>query len=855
MQRYCFIILLLLSVFADLQAQLHYNIYVENPKGDPLEGVKVYSFPTRKLGEKAYDVGKAKYEGIANSGALDDSDLKNFDAVGGVVITQGNGRCQIQAYLSGVIILDGGDCSRGTYNFERYYVADYIKDKKSFDINLVLHGEDHISDKDKTAPWRKEGDVTKMDQVETTGIPAMSKIGKCLGRHGSNITITAGVDIDGEYARSDARFVAFPKIEFTSYKDSFIYLPPLVVKGEDFAKNRIRRMSFKQSRDLLDGFDYDAAVFLDDHQNDHVLYEQEVAITKGTLYRVPCILWYEDNNGVYHQDSLLFNDGKEAEPMRFLNWESARQFATIDPSRFQKQGSYSTSNTSADFNIQFVTGKAAINESDSLTVAQRDSLLRWVRKYKSKPGAQIEEIIVRGYSSPEGSESLNRRLSRDRANTIKSLLVSGLGGDVKVTTSFDSHDNIVPWDSIASKMLFMEDSTARRYAEEINLLVSGITSIDAQNRVIMANKELYAYVKNNKILETVRRVEIEASISEQKILEPHEIIDRYYNDPVFRETMVAPYQFYHLITYLVGKEDWNELYNVSKRAYELLRKEEYVTKTVRVSQDDSIAKLRNDYVPYPYAGYYYAVSAMRKGLVDTEILKPYLDDGPVDETGNSRRGNAGAINTLPFIVGQVLMYCQGENYDEADNLIAKYNLQAYPSLTGLIMFVLCLDGQYAERQDVRDYVMSTSIMNKAVILAALGKYNEALVVLYSSDVPKNDAKVEYLKAICHFNRLSSQQTNIEYSAGYSGRALYVAEDDDDNTAGQSRDDWAAPMLNAIRLEPSYAQYLERDGYFNNAYRQMIFYFLKRSQQGVAPDRIVAEYNALVSEMRKKSSKE
>lgn len=843
-------------MLADVQAQMHYNLSVETPNGDPLEGVKVYSFPTRKQGEKAYKLGVKNLEGIANSGQLYDADLKKCDAVGSVVITQGNGKCQVQAYPSGVIILDGFECSRGNYYFKLYYVADYLKDKTSFDIKLVLQGEDNIKSEDgKKILFVKKDSVTRMLQLEKTGTPAMARSGGRLGRHGRNITITKEVDIDGDYARSDARFVAFPKVEFTSHKDSARYLSPLVVKGKDFAKNRIRRMSFKQSRDLLSGFDYDAAVFLDDHQSDRILYEQELEIPRGTPYRVPGILWYEDNNGVYHQDSLVFSDGRETEPMRFLNWESARQFAAIDPARFVKQGTYSASNTSADFNIQFVTGKAAINESDSLTVAQRDSLLRWVRKYKSKPDAQIEEIVVRGYSSPEGSESLNRRLSHDRANTIKNLLVNGLGGDVKVTTKFDEYENIVPWDSIASKMLLMEDSTAKRYAEEIKLLVSGMTSIDAQNKVVTANKDMYAYIKNNNILEAVRRVEIEASIIEQKILEPHEIIHRYYNDPVFRETMTAPYQFYHLITYLVGKEDWDELYIVSKRAYELLKREDYVAKTVLVSKDDSVPKLINDYIPYPYAGYYYAVSAMRKGLVDTEILKPYLDDGPVDTTGTDRRNNAGAVNTLPFIVAQVLMYCQDEDFDGADSLIDKYGLLAYPSLTGLIMFVRCLDGQYEYRQDVRDYVMSTSTMNKAVILAALGKYNEALGVLYGSDVPEDDAKVEYLKAICHFCRLSSKQTSIDYADGYSGRALYVAADDEENVAGPGRDDWAAPMLNAIRLEPSNAKYLEGDGYFNNAYRQMIFYFQKRREQGVAPAKIVAEYTALVSEMRNKKNKE
>ena len=58
------------------------------------------------------------------------------------------------------------------------------------------------------------------------------------------------------------------------------------------------------------------------------------------------------------------------------------------------------------------------------------------------------------------------------------------------------------------------------------------------------------------------------------------------------------------------------------------------------------------------------------------------------------------------------------------------------------------------------------------------------------------------------------------------------------------------MLEACRLDPKNVKYLESDGYFNNAYRQMMLYFWKRYEKGVPVDKIAREYDALVMQMRK-----
>ena len=65
------------------------------------------------------------------------------------------------------------------------------------------------------------------------------------------------------------------------------------------------------------------------------------------------------------------------------------------------------------------------------------------------------------------------------------------------------------------------------------------------------------------------------------------------------------------------------------------------------------------------------------------------------------------------------------------------------------------------------------------------------------------------------------------------------------------------MLQAFRLDPANIRYIKSDGYFNDAYRQLVLYFWTRMQSGVPQDKIAAEYNMLRRkiEQENKASKE
>ncbi|MDE5561827.1 MAG: hypothetical protein K2J00_08570 [Bacteroidaceae bacterium] len=850
MRRLLFLLMLVVCMLCEMHAQQMYNIYVKNPEGKPLKGVIVYTFPIRSKGEAAYSEGRSNKE----AGSHFDKKKHNLLDEGK---TDTEGLCVLRCSKDGAIILDGGDVASGLYDFRLYRVDKYKKGELDLNIELVLPGTEFSQDRktrvihaDKAGEYASDGEAEMLQEVKRVATPQMELAGGGVERHGRNrILITKVLDIYGEHARDDARFVAFPYVVYDDFKDSVSYMPPAVVDGRTYSRSMERRMGFRPSRDKLDEYRFDRSLRMQSHNSERILYSQWANIKKGTKYHVPGVIWYEDYNGVYHRDSLLFNDGMERDPMRFLNWADARRLATIDRTAFIKHGTYEAMPDLATYNLQFEQGDARLNLRDSETVAQRDSMFRWLDNYYRNKDGQISNIIIRGYSSPEGREARNRELAHDRAETIKSLLVRSLPG-IKIETQFDANDNIVPWQRIADIMTSeMDDTLAHRYADILREIIAGKTGFDAQYRAIRTHGELYDYIDKH-VLNRVRVVDIQANVIVQKILSGAEIVERFERDPQFRFNMV-PYQYYAMLCYLADEERWDELYDVAKRAYTKYDKEREVWKQfLKPGTTDSLQYVASR-IPYPLAGYYYAVATLKKGIADVNILKPYLDDGKVNRLPE--------VNSFPFIVAQVLMYCQREEFDGANNLIKKYNLTAFPELEGLTMFVRCLDGQYKgkENEDVRRYIMSTSEMNKAVLYAALGQYREALAILYGSDVPRQDAKVEYLKAICHF-RLQNSRLTAPDADGFSGNVVYRDPEDmlpEDNDSGIYTTVWAAPMLNAFRLDERNVEYLKHDGYFNDAYRQMMLYFWKRLKAGVPIDRVVAEYDALVAQMRKNKAQD
>ena len=800
--KFAFLLISILFILAEVQAQT-FNVFIKDKAGNPIKGVMVYSFLKKSDAKAAFAQASAK----DSYGAFDKQKYKPVDEQK----TGSDGLAVIQATLEGAVILDGLDVTGNViFDVKLFNVSDYVKDISNPTITLVYIGKEEEDKKQKDV----EKEIIVLKEVPVTAMMHMDAAGGGLPHFSKNyIYITRDLDIFGEHARANARFVASPTIVFEEYKDSVVHMPPMVIDS------------------------------LEHNQSKRVTYKQLAKIEKGTKYHISCILRYEDNNGVYHRDSILFTDGKECEPMRFFNWVDACKFSALDTTlaAFKRRGTVSSVLVSKNVKLAFEMGRQHLNMNDSITREQHESLINYLNGYYSNKNAYIKSITVRAYSSPEGVESRNRELSRARANHIRQLLLDRFS-NVSIQAEFDDFDNVVPWEVVADSMTMTGDSVARKYAEQLKGIVAQHVGMDAQYRAIRSHAELYDYIGKN-VLDKVRITSVEADIVERTVLNKAQIVQKYYNEPDFLD-MILPYQCYELLCYFAAQDDWEEMYTVAKKIYELHSKEHRVKKQMLKPGTKNLLTQVDMMVPYPLAAYYYALACMRKGEVNTEILKPYLDDGRVSVKGLDRHDKM-AMNLPAFIVAQVLMYCQDGAFEEANALIMKYNLVNDPEFRGLIMFVLCLGGHYESNPEVHQYVMSSSSMNKAVIQVAMENYDDALSTLYyEKDIPQDDAKVEYLKAICLFKNQSDSITRFD-AESLPASSLYV--DGDDNTIPSA---WAVPMLNAIKLDETNLEYLKKDGYFNNAYCQMIVYAWERMKAGVSLESISKEYAALVAGMKK-----
>ena len=905
MKKYLLLFLVVLLASVDINAQM-FNVQVKYSDGAAAPNVEIYSFVTEKLAKNSVANYKNSYKVEVGSPP------KNTDHA----TTSAEGFCMLEADRDGYIVVDDPLALSEplVLRLSACLVDGEIRItiNKNIEIGKAVHDAEGVM---KTMLGEKK--ITKI-------LPPPPPPPPIPESYGRSKPIGGLFEIDSDFARDDARYVAFPRVVFPDL-DSVLYLKPVVVDGALYRKDMHRRMGFVQDNDKLDFYRLDNSFNMKAHSDDMFEYWQYVDVDKGVRYYADAQVWYEDFNGIYNRYVKKLQDGKEAKPMRFLDWDAAKRSVKIDATQYEKQGKLVKANDSQNFRLEFEVGKESLNLSDSATLAERDKLMEMFRGYNSNREIEVLGISVKGYSSPEGLYARNSVLSHGRANTIVNMLKREFPRfSREIRAEFDENNNVVTWEIVASTMENGTDPVAHQYASIIKEVVAQKKGFDAQQAELRKNKELWDYVKDS-VLPSVRRVEINVELLISKVLTLEEIVAGYQKGTLFQPGQkTMDYQYYELMRWLAANEKWDELMAISKMAYddrsmietgrqrhelygEINPKdadldpdtidsylnghhgycylqintteatnvyaettdnpnaevkisyrlngrtiksksahkpgrylfEIYVNDVIclyqqRIELTDSkplvlrldLKSVKADY-PYPLAAYYYATCLLQRGEVDTEIMKQYLDDGRINKKINGKI----QYNDKAMIVTQILMHCQDGDFEPANKLIVKYGLtDKDPELKPLIMFVKCLAGEF-EKKEIQDYIKSTSPMNEAVILVALKNWADALKVLVK--LPQDDPRVQYLTAICKYHNQNNNLKQLDQPPYQSGLISTIGE----------------PMLKAFELDKENVKYLENDGYFNDAYRLLVFYFWKRINEGVDRDQIAKEYDALVSKNR------
>lgn len=905
MKRYLLFLMVVLLASLDINAQM-FNVYVKYSDGAVASNVEIYSFVTEKLAKNSVANYKNSYKVEVGS------PKKNT----GHATTGADGFCMLEADRDGYIVVDDPLALSEplVLRLSACLVDGEIRItiKKTIKIGEAVHDE--------------KGEMVTMHREKTFTqiLPPPPPPPPISVSYGRSKMIGGLFEIDSDFARDDARFVVFPRVVFPDL-DSVLYLKPTVVDGALYRKDMHRRMGLVSDNDKLDFYRLDNSFNMKAHTDDMFEFIQYVDVDKGVRYYADAQVWYEDFNGIYNRYVKKLQDGKEAEPMRFLDWDAAKRTVKIDATQYKKEGKLVQANDSQNFRLEFEVGKESLNLSDSVTLAERDKLLDMFRGYNSNREIEVLGISVKGYSSPEGLYARNSVLSHGRANTIVNMLKREFPRfSREIRPEFDENNNVVTWEAVANTMENGTDPVALQYASIIKEVVAQKKGFDAQQAELKKNKQLWDYVKDS-VLPSVRRVEISVELLVSKVLTLEEIVSGYQKGTLFQPGQkTMDYQYYELMRWLAANEKWDELMVISKMAYDdrgmietgRNRQELYgainpkdaelntdtidsylngrpgycylqidtteATGVYAETTDNPNAQVKISYrlngrtiksksvqkpgsylfeiyvddviclyqqkieltdskpmvlrldlkssladYPYPLAAYYYATCLLQRGEVDTEIMKQYLDDGRLNKKINGKIH----YNDKAMIVTQILMHCQDGDFEPANKLIVKYGLtDKDPELKPLIMFVRCLAGDFGKKE-IQDYIKSTSPMNEAVILAALQKWTDALKILVK--LPQDDARVQYLTAICKYRSQNNSMIQLDQPPYQSGLISTIGE----------------PMLKAFELDKENVKYLENDGYFNDAYRLLVFYFWKRINEGVDREQIAKEYDALVSKNR------
>lgn len=857
------IFFLLYVVFSTSSFGQQLNVFCTGPDGNPLPGVVLYSFNVQKKAHSALEKLKDPMSG--------DFNRDEYDCI--AEATTGNdGSAMLKCGMSGFILVDARDATVLIENFKKGKI-----EPVPLDTAYVIHVSKYREGADvKISIKRKIDDrVTVMQQVEQVALPPMPEAGEGVSvRHGLWKTVSKEVDLESKYTRDGARYVLSPRINLPNKKDSLMcFLSPAVVDGLEYEKKMFARRGYDWKNDGLHAYQIDSALHMQNNRSERVVYTATFGpITPGEIYRVVGDCWFEDFKSVYHRDSVLISDGNDREPMRFLNWDDAKKAVPIQREFYRKVEHSESMSYPMDFHMEFETGSDVLNLNDTVTAMEWNRLCSWLKTYYGSDDSEINSIVVTAYSSPEGAYERNKQLSHARTNGMVRRIQSTfpkVSGAIHAG-EYDRTDNIVPWSTVADTLATLPGLRAAEYAAFIRDIVERNGSFDAQQREISSNPERWTFLKDS-VLKRVRRVEIKAEVTTVRILTLDEIIEKYQTDPNFHKGIgLKAYQYYNLMCWLFDQEDWDGLYTIARAAYDSEEMKQYriprqnfipfeqcsVEEQEKAREEDKAKGrplrkeiLRTTYVsrPDPLAGFYLANCLLRQNKYDTDLLRPFLDDSGLGRQARVDGRAVPVFNDPAIVTMQVLMYCVKQDFQEANNLIIKYNLSG-EKFKQLRMFVSCLAGGYIEDPEVRAYVAASSPMNRAVILAALDDYKGALAALSSEEIPQDDPRVFYLRAICRFQSLpairrSSKVKFYESSGIYNADGISSARD----VAGS---DFASPMLEAFRRDPANQEYLKTDGYFTQPYRQLVFYFWKRLSDGLSEGEIALEYDALVKKYNK-----
>lgn len=550
--------------------------------------------------------------------------------------------------------------------------------------------------------------------------------------------------------KSNARMMVVPYVYNHTTGDTAHFRRPRLYYGKEFELTQERYMGFDQNRDSL--FKFACKEVLDNSK--HVYYWNDTVVLPNAKdnFQVLGKVYLQDYNGTYDVMDITLSSRYARKPLKFLEYSLGAY--SLDPYLYEEKAKKKLIEGSEDVSFRFKVGESELDMSDPANLTEIERLRAKLMGLVNNMDSKLKELRVTSVSSPDGSYAMNKSLSLKRLKYAEKLIFGMIPSDRMrmVYTYTENPARVASWgefiDVLKSELSNAGDNMLLR--DSLNKSIKGIEEIiakypdnhDAQSARISKLSMYRPFIV--RYLPKLRSMKCEYKAEEFREMTPDEILEKYMNDEDYRtgKKNMELYEYWNLFNMV---KDTKELENIYRLAYNY---------SIQINPQKK---------PWILAANNLAESYIRRDTFDTSILQPLIDTNVA--SCNQVRTMGGAvdyINMEEVVANQLIMYVRNDDFANAS--IMAQILPKSDKYKELVAFAYCLGGYYritgnltpeekVKRMEYFNLVCNSTPLNNVVMCLAMNTEtydSKALRAL--DDMPQNDAKVQYLKAVAYGRR-------------------------------------------------------------------------------------------------------
>lgn len=549
----------------------------------------------------------------------------------------------------------------------------------------------------------------QLDEVEVVGMATRPTPKPVAGKIvGGKLIVDNSVRIPNNYGASNRRLIMQPYVIDCNTEEVVKYIDPTVLDGSEYDLTQNRRMAFNMNNDALAKF-INRRKPLNEGIFDIDIRDSVPVPDPQRTYSVLAKVIIADYTHDTYEDEWKLTTCKIKRPMQFLEY-SFDDYA-LDPNKYKETPRRERRDTKGNIQLTFLVAKAELDPEYPENEIQMNKLRNDLMEIINGDGTTLKEFKIMGVSSPEGAYQSNLALAKRRTDYALNQIVSMIpAGKWARVYKHPTEARVATWSEVAD---LLEADTLLNEAAEVRAIVEKYSSQDAQYAAIRKLPFYETAVKNT--FPRLRTVQYEYKHEIFRELNPEEIVDRYYNDPNYKEgkKQFTRYEYWHLFQKIKDPVEAEKIY---RRAY---------NETMTFNN-------KGKKIPWMLAANNLAMSLLKRDTFDVEILKPLIDySRPINTIDKFNDGISiieTEINPENIVANQLAMYIRANNFDDASILADK--LPNNDKFKMVKAFANCLGGYYDYRgaatkqeQDERkatfELVRNSSPMNNVVMCMAM----------------------------------------------------------------------------------------------------------------------------------------